>query len=192
MGKPNRHPICPDVTNIDQDKLGAHVYVSYNPDGSENVLHIREDADLQWHIEAYDMHERVHITADAPLYNHSPCAHWPIDHPVKRGDVQCHKIHNNQLCMCPVKSQKVHTDRLREKRIVYLKYLDVESMKNIESGLDNSEILKAKQVLRDMPLHKAWNKCKTLDDFKNMTIDDILTQEKINPKHIQKMANYTP
>jgi hypothetical protein len=187
----NRNPTIPNITHIDQDKLGSHVYVSYNPDGSENVLHIREDSDLQWHIDTYGMHERVHITADAPLYNHSPCPAWPHDHPVKREDVSCHKIHKNQLHMCPIKSQKVHTGRLREKREAYLKCLDVESMKNIENGLDNSEVLKAKQILRDMPLHKAWNNCKTLDDFKNMSLNAILTQEKINPKIIQKMSSYT-
>ena len=185
----NRDPILPDITHIDQNKLGAHVYVSYTPDGGENVLHIREDADLQWHIDQYNMHERVHITADGPLYNHSPCPAWPIHHPVKREDVACHKIDNNQLVMCPIKSRKVHTNRLREKRETYLKYLDTKSIKNIENGLDNSQILKVKNILRDMPTHAAWDKCTTIDDFKNMTLDAILTSEKVNPQLITEMSN---
>lgn len=100
-------------------------------------------------------------------------SHWPPNCPFLEEDVRCHKIVNNQVVFCPIKARKFHTDRVRRERDFAT--LDVDFMKAIESGSDTSTILAKKKILRDAPTHPIWDTCKTLEDFKNVTLAKILS-----------------
>ena len=73
------------------------------------------------------------------------------------------------------KAKKVHTNRLRQERDNgVMQQLDIQSMRNIEQGKDNKDVLRKKQKLRDLPTHSIWDKCVTHDDFKSVTLDHII------------------
>ncbi|RIZ67283.1 MAG: hypothetical protein D0531_00160 [Methylococcales bacterium] len=99
---------------------------------------------------------------------------WPSTLP-QFEDLKYHKIENGSIVPCMVKAKAYFINKLRSDRNDALNKLDIESMKTIEMGIDNSVILKKKQVLRDMPTHSVWDSCKTIDDFKNITLDSLLT-----------------
>jgi hypothetical protein len=180
MGQPIPAVVPP---SIDQNKLGAHIYVGYTPDGVENMMWIREDSDLDWHLKYYGLdQEHVHITQNGKVYNSDGLA-WPKDHPVKLEDVPMHKIVNpknsgknedNELQMCPIRSKEYCSNKLRDDRDMMFRDLDVQYMRALETGQDTSQILRTKRILRDMPTHQIWSECNTLDDFKNVKLEHVL------------------
>lgn len=166
----------PDLTNKNQ-----HVYVTIHPDGTHSKMWIHEDADIQEHLDRHGMNDYVHA-GSIPCVN--PEKPWPKECPVVEEDIECHRMLKDktgkcQFQFCPINSKKFHVNRLRADREVAFKDLDVQSMKNIESGRDNSEVIRKKNILRDMPTHSVWDKCSTLADFKNVSISKLLA--KSNP-----------
>ena len=103
--------------------------------------------------------------------------------PIKNGTFPCcprdeimhHKIVGDQVVFCPDKARTNFKNKMREQRSAMFTTLDALSIQNIERGADNSHVIKQKQLLRDMPKHPKWNTLQTLDDFKNLTLDSLLS-----------------
>lgn len=109
------------------------------------------------------------------VYNVPATLQWPENCPVPHwDDIDCHRITNGKVHMCPKKTKNVMIDKLRPLRESHFKELDSQFMKNLESGKDNSEVVRKKKILRDMPTHDVWDKCTTLDEFKKVTIEQLL------------------
>jgi len=123
--------------------------------GKRQLVHCRA-TDVEKILKDYEIPENEHVH---------------LNHP---DDIDCYRITDGKIHVCPIKTKKICVKRLRPKREEYFKTLDVQFMKNLEEGLDNSAVLNKKKRLRNMPNDSIWDTCKTLDDFKNITIDQIL------------------
>lgn len=66
------------------------------------------------------------------------------------------------------KARDIHRDRMREARKPKLGALDVEFMRAVESGKSTSEVMVAKQGLRDVTKDPAIDAAKTPDDLKKV------------------------
>jgi hypothetical protein len=110
------------------------------------------------------------------VYNTPDEIQWPENCPVPHwDDIDCHRITDGKIHMCPIKTKKVMVEKLRPLRESYFKNLDAQFIRNLEEGKDNSEIIRKKKILRDMPTHPIWDKCKTLDDFKSISVDQLFS-----------------
>ena len=64
------------------------------------------------------------------------------------------------------KAKTITADRLRHERLPKLQDLDVQFQRALESGVDTTDIVALKQVLRDLPAQV--NTCTTLTELKNL------------------------
>ena len=64
------------------------------------------------------------------------------------------------------KAKTITADRLRHERLLKLQDLDVQFQRALESGVDTTDIVAQKQVLRDLPAQV--NTCTTLTELKNL------------------------
>jgi hypothetical protein len=83
---------------------------------------------------------------------------------------------NNEkyLTPCTIKCKQYFANEMRPERNAALAKLDGEYMKLHEKGMDTSDVIRRKNILRDMPTSTRWDMCETVDDFKNLTLDDII------------------
>jgi len=64
------------------------------------------------------------------------------------------------------KAKTVTKERLRQERLPKLQDLDVQYQRALESGVDTTDIIAQKQVLRDLPAQV--DACTTLSQLKNL------------------------
>lgn len=151
-----------------------HIYLSYNPDGSTSVLQWRdcEHSNLQNSLEQFGMTEYIYI---GQLDVSKTYIGWVHDYPISAEDCNSYKIENKELVFCKIKSKNYHINKLREPRLDMLSKLDIQFMRNLEQGKDTSEVIRQKNILRDMPNNPIWDSCETLDDFKNVTLEAMIS-----------------
>ena len=64
------------------------------------------------------------------------------------------------------KAKTITADRLRHERLPKWQDLDVQLQRALEAGVDTTDIVAQKQVLRDLPAQV--NTCTTLTELKNL------------------------
>ena len=64
------------------------------------------------------------------------------------------------------KAKTLTANRLRQERLPKLQDLDVQYQRALETGVDTTEIVRQKQVLRDLPAQVET--CTTLTELKNL------------------------
>ena len=64
------------------------------------------------------------------------------------------------------KAKTLTANRLRQERLPKLQDLDVQYQRALETGVDTTEIVRQKQVLRDLPTQVET--CTTLTELKNL------------------------
>jgi hypothetical protein len=163
-------------SNKDQQWIDVFCFVVHFDEntGKRQLIHAKAVA-LEHMLINCDVPDNEHVFLGW-CYNEDEVFQWPencgVNHP---DDIDCYRITDGKIQFCPQKTKKVIVERLRSKREEYFKLLDIQFMRNLEEGKDNSEVLRQKRILRDMPNHPIWENCITLDDFKNITIQHLLT-----------------
>ncbi len=72
------------------------------------------------------------------------------------------------------KAKDIHRDALRRERGPLLAELDVDLMKALETGTDNSEVVAAKNALRDVTDDAKIAAAKTPEELKALTLDALV------------------
>ena len=152
----------------------SSVIVHFSPSGKRQLCWVNQ-ANLEEHKKMYDIPEDEHVHLGyvyntAGEYQWPPCVipHWDY--------TDCYDLHpdTKEVIFHKGRAKTFHVEKLREDRNKKLAELDVEFMRNLETNKSNVEVLRKKQILRDMPTHPIWDKCETLDDFYNVTVDHIV------------------
>jgi hypothetical protein len=81
------------------------------------------------------------------------------------------------------KAKEIHKDLLRQFRNCYFARLDTEFQKAVDTNDEEKKlnISKKRQELRDVTLHPAIEKAKTIEDLKNLGVLPVLRIMKTNP-----------
>ena len=76
------------------------------------------------------------------------------------------------------KARNLHRDFLREARAPKLAALDVQFLKNLEEGKDQTAVAEQKKSLRDITAHPDIEAAATIEELKNVTLGLLIKQEK--------------
>jgi hypothetical protein len=165
----------PELNNL-PGGVGPHkIIVSYNEKGEHNISWIYSDCPefFKQHLKDNNIgnYAELGCCGDRTKWDGIP-SHWEVN---DLNDVHIHKVCPvaKKLVICTNKAKSKYTDKLRAERNAMLQKLDGEYMMALEQGKPTKAILEKKQKLRDMPNHPIWNKCKTKQDFENVTLDKL-------------------
>jgi len=145
----------------------AHsVFYTLLEDGSLDTTWIYDkNITVEMHKAQFGTTNQPHIMISKPGLDG-----WPTDE-----DIKHHTMENGRIVLHKERTKSNFADILRPQRDKELARLDGQFMINLEQGNDNSQILQKKQKLRDMPTHPKWDTCETLDDFKKITLNDVIS-----------------
>ena len=167
----NRDPIFKPGPPVHEGKV-QHVYVKIDSDGVLHKMWVHEDSDIQWHLDEYDMNDHIHVGSIKCV---DPESIWPKEAQIPEEDLMYHKMEGGKFVFCPINSKKNSIEKLRNERSMLFQDLDIQFMRNLEEGKDNTEVLRHKKILRDMPTHAFWDCCESIEDFKKVNLKDMLS-----------------